>query len=52
MNCEQRREHLKLKPRYEHLINLSIPRVTIADESLIMLRVVVRGDEEWFVEKL
>lgn len=52
VNGEEWREHLKLIARHEHLVDLSVARVPIADESFVMSWVVVWCDEKGFVEKL
>lgn len=52
VDCEQRRENLKLITGNKHLVDLSVPRVSVSKESLIMRRVVIRCDEEWLVKKL
>lgn len=49
---EKRSQHLKLIPRHKHFVDLRIPRVTVADEALVMLRIVIGCNEKWFVEKL
>jgi hypothetical protein len=52
VDCEERREHLELVASHEHLVDLSVPSVAIADESFIMGRVVVRRNEERLVKEL
>lgn len=52
VNREEWRQHLKLIAGHEHFVDLSVPRVAVADETLVMLRIVVRRNEERLVEEL
>ena len=52
VNREQGRQDLKLIASHKHLVNLRVSRVTVADESLVMLWVVIRRDEKWYIQEL
>lgn len=49
---EERREHLELITGHEHLVHLSVPRIAVADEALVMRWVVVWCNEKWLIQKL
>lgn len=49
---EQGRKDLELIAGNEHLVNLRVPRVSVADEPLVVGRIIVWCDEEGFVQKL
>jgi hypothetical protein len=52
VNGEERCENLKLIARHEHLVDLSVSRVPVADESLVVLGILVGRNKKWLVKEL